>query len=62
VGPFEIFVIRALLSGMFATLISRFFFKDLQVIKVLGLAVLMLGLSYVLEYLRRRNREGDHES
>ena len=54
-GSFEIFVIRALLSGFFAFFICRFFSQNTPTVKVLGLAVLMLGLSYLLEYVRKRN-------
>jgi len=53
-GPFELFVIRLFLSIMFAFLISRFFFQDMNMIKVFGLAVIMCGLAYVLEYFRKR--------
>jgi hypothetical protein len=61
-GAFEIFVIRLILSAMFAVLISRFFFQDMAVIKVLGLAVIMLGLAYLLEYFRKRDSEGGNGS
>ncbi len=61
-GSFEIFVIRALLSGFFAFFICRFFSQNTPTVKVLGLAVLMLGLSYLLEYVRKRNTGGTHES
>ena len=61
-GSFEILVIRAVLSGLFAFFICRFFFGKVAVIKVVGFAILMLGLSYGLEYLRKRNHGGSHES
>ncbi|MDY6974108.1 MAG: hypothetical protein SV775_17605 [Thermodesulfobacteriota bacterium] len=60
-GSFEIFVIRFVLSVMFAFFVSRFFFQDMAVIKVFGLAVVMLGLAYVSEYFRKRNRGGRPE-
>lgn len=58
-GSFEIFVIRALLSGLFAFLICRFFFGKIAVMKVVAFGILMLGLSYGLEYLRKRNQGGN---
>ena len=61
-GPFEIFVIRALLAGIFAFFIVRFFFQTTALVRVLSLALLMLGVSYFLEYLRNRNSGGTHES
>jgi len=54
-GWFEIFVIRCLLAGGVAFLISRFFFKDPTLIKVAAFGLIMLGLAYLLEYLRKRN-------
>ncbi|RLB20816.1 MAG: hypothetical protein DRG76_10270 [Deltaproteobacteria bacterium] len=57
-GPFEKFVLRALLSGLFAFFLCRFFFKHIPVAKVFGLAVLMLGLAYILEYARKRDQGG----
>ncbi len=61
-GSFEIFVIRALLSVLFAFFICHFFFQKIGVLKVAGFAILMLGLSYLMEYLRKRNQGGSHES
>jgi len=55
-GKFDIFVIRFVLSVMFAFLVSRFFFQNMAVIKVFGLALVMLGLAYVSEYFRKRNK------
>ncbi len=60
-GPFETFMIRALLSGLFAFFICKFFFGKVAVMRVTGFAILMLGLSYGLEYLRKRNHGGSHE-
>ncbi len=55
-GAPEIFFIRLSLSIMFAFLICRFFFQSMPMIKVFGLAVIMLGLAYVLEYFRKRKK------
>ncbi len=54
-GPMEIFLIRAVLSLLFAVLISRFFFADRGVLPVAILAAVLLMLAYCLEYLRKRN-------
>ena len=58
-GKFYIFAIRFVLSVMFAALISRFFFQKMPVIKVFGLAAILLGLAYIFEYLRTRDKGGD---
>jgi hypothetical protein len=59
-GPLEIFVIRLLLAGLFSVIIGRFFFHGTPVVKVSALAVVMLALAYLLEYLRKRKRGGNH--
>ncbi|UCF83921.1 MAG: hypothetical protein JSV50_22655 [Desulfobacteraceae bacterium] len=58
----QIFVLRLILSVLFAFLVSRFFFQKLAVIKVFGLALILLGLAYLFEYLRKRDKEGTNES
>jgi len=55
-GPLERFGIRLILSVVFAFIASRIFFRDTSLWKVGGLALLMLGLAYLTEYLRRRDR------
>jgi hypothetical protein len=55
-GKTEIFFIRLVLSIMFAFFLSRFFFQNMPIIKVFGLAIIMLGLAYVLEFFRKRNK------
>ncbi|MBU0733045.1 MAG: hypothetical protein KJ573_09165 [Proteobacteria bacterium] len=54
----RIIVIRLILSGVFALAISRLFFQDLSVSKVLGLGVVLFGFAYLFEYVRKRNKEG----
>ncbi|RLB39893.1 MAG: hypothetical protein DRH12_10865 [Deltaproteobacteria bacterium] len=61
-GSFEIFILRALLSGLFAFFICRFFFKQAPALGIAGLAILMLVLSYLFEYVRKRDQGGSHES
>lgn len=58
----QIFVLRLILSVLFAFLVSRFFFQKLAVIKVFGLALILLGLAYLFEYLRKRDKGGTNES
>lgn len=55
-GPLERFAIRLILSVVFAFIASRMFFRDTAIVKVGGLALLMLGLAYGMEYVRKRNR------
>jgi len=52
----EIFVIRFFLAVVFAFLVSRFFFEKIAVIKIIGLAFILLGLAYLFEYIRKRDK------
>ena len=52
----QIFVIRFFLAGIFAFLVSRFFFEKIAVIKIIGLALILLGLAYLFEYIRKRDK------
>ena len=58
--PYKTFFIRLILSIMLAFIISRFFFQETSMIKIFGLAGIMLGLAYLLEYTRRKRKEGEH--
>ena len=61
-GKLHIFALRFILSVIFAFLFSRFFFQKLAVIKVFGLALILLGLAYLFEYLRKQDKGGINES
>jgi hypothetical protein len=58
-GSFELFVIRLVLSVMFAYFLCRIFFPGTPNIRVAGLAIIMFGLAYLFEYLRKRDEGGD---
>ena len=52
-----IFVIRAIVGLAFAVIITRFFFGRIDPLYVAGLAIIMVGLAYLAEFLRsRKNR------
>ena len=51
-------MIRLVLSGIFAVVISRLFFNDMSAAKVVGLGVALFGFAYLFEYVRNRNKEG----
>ena len=53
-GEFGIFFLRAVLGGVFAVILSRFFYPDAQVIYVMGLGIILVGLAYFADYLRNR--------
>jgi hypothetical protein len=61
-GKPEIFALRMVLSIVFAVLISRFFFQNMEIIKIIGLGIVLFGLAYLLEYLRKRDKGERHEN
>lgn len=53
---FYIFVIRAILGGLFAVLTTRFFFPRAPIIGIIALAIFLVGMAYVTEYFRKRKK------
>ncbi|MDJ0784411.1 MAG: hypothetical protein QNJ22_20785 [Desulfosarcinaceae bacterium] len=53
---FQVFVIRAILGGVFAVVLSRVFFQDVKLSYALGLGIILVGLAYFAEYLRHRKK------
>ena len=54
-----IFAIRLITSVLVALFISFFFFQRRSVILVIGLSLAFLGLAYVFEYARKRDKMDD---
>lgn len=52
--PFILFFIRAVLGLAIAALITRMFRGSIDPGYVAGLAIVLVGLAYVLEYFRKR--------
>ena len=59
-GTYSIFLIRLVVSIVLAFLISRLFFQGASLVKILGLAAIMLILAYLFEYTRRKDRKGQN--
>ena len=53
-NPISIFVIRAIVGLAFAAIITRMFYGRINPGYVAGLAVILVGLAYFAEYLRKR--------
>ena len=49
-----IFVIRAVIGLVFAVIVTRMFYGRINPIYIAGLAVILVGLAYFSEYLRKR--------
>jgi len=54
VPKYQIFIIRIIIAGVFAVLISRFYFKDINVFGVGGLLIFFVGMAYILEHFRNK--------
>ncbi|MEE8541687.1 MAG: hypothetical protein V3S66_08495 [Desulfobacterales bacterium] len=54
---FHMFVIRAILGLVFAVVLTRFFYPHAKLIHIIGLTVILVGLAYFSEYLRKRGRK-----
>jgi len=54
VNQLSIFVIRAVVGLAFAAIVTRIFFGRIDPFYVTGLAIIMVGLAYLAEYLRKR--------
>jgi len=56
-NQFQIFLIRAVIGAVLAVVITRMYYGRVHIGYVAGLAVIMVGLAYFAEFLRkRRNR------
>jgi hypothetical protein len=55
--PFQVFVMRAVLGGVLAVVIAKIFYPHTNLVKVIGLGVIIVGLAYFAEYLRKKQRK-----
>ncbi|MDA8140705.1 MAG: hypothetical protein M0036_18825 [Desulfobacteraceae bacterium] len=55
----HIFIIRALLGVVFGILLARFFYPQASLVFTIGLCVILVGLAYLAEFLRRRKPPAD---
>ena len=53
-SQFQILVIRAIVGLAFAAIVTRMFYGRINPIYVVGLAIILIGLAYFAEYLRKR--------
>jgi uncharacterized membrane protein HdeD (DUF308 family) len=53
---FNIFIMRIVLGAFFAVVLTRFFYGRVEPVYVVGLAVFLVGMAYVMEYFRNRRK------
>jgi len=54
---FNILVIRLVVGLVIAVVMSRFFFGEITPLSVGGLMIFLVGMAYVTEYFRNRNKK-----
>ncbi|MFZ1983041.1 MAG: hypothetical protein WAU91_01430 [Desulfatitalea sp.] len=52
----QIFMLRAVLGVVFGILLMRFFYPNAPIAFIALLCAILVGLSYLTEYLRRRKK------
>jgi hypothetical protein len=54
VNPLQVFFLRAVVGLAFATFVTRVFYGSINPYYVVGLAIILVGLAYLAEFLRHR--------
>ena len=54
---FNIFIIRAVFGAVFAVILTRMFYGKVAIVYVVGLAVFLVGMAYVMEYFRKKREK-----
>jgi hypothetical protein len=55
---FNIFIIRAVIGAVVAVVLTRMFYGKVEIVYVAGLAVFLVGMGYVMEYFRKKRKDG----
>ncbi len=53
----NIMIMRVILGVFFAVMLTRFFYGRVDLVWVAGLAIFLVGMSYVTENFRKRKRD-----
>jgi uncharacterized membrane protein HdeD (DUF308 family) len=56
VSRFQVFIIRAILGVVFGVILSRFFYPNAPLVFIIGLVLVLVGMAYLVEYLRNRRQ------
>jgi len=51
---YHVFVIRLILGGIIAVILTRMFYGSVNLVFVIGLAIILVGLAYLSEYLKKK--------
>jgi uncharacterized membrane protein HdeD (DUF308 family) len=53
---FNIFIIRVIFGAVFAVVLTRMFYGKVADVYVAGLAVFLVGMAYIIEYIRKKRK------
>ena len=53
----QVFIIRAILGLGIAVVLTRLFRNTTDPVYIIGLATILVGLAYAMEYLRKRKKK-----
>ena len=53
-----ILVLRFIIAIIVAIIISRFFFPDASIYKIVAFAIILMGFAYLFEYTKKRDIGG----
>ena len=56
VNQFNIFIIRGVFGAVFAVVLTRMFYGKVAIVYVVGLAVFLVGMAYIMEYFRKKRK------
>jgi len=54
---FYIFIFRAILGGIFAVLLTRFFYPKASIAGMMAIAIFLVGMAYVMETFHKRKKK-----
>lgn len=57
-GAWSVFLLRLLLAVMLSLMLSYLFFETVSVMRVGGLAAVLLGFAYLFEHTKNRDEGG----
>jgi len=52
-----VFFLRLILSVLIAVLISRMYFKEITLFKVMGLTAVLFGFAYLFQYTKKQHKK-----
>jgi len=55
------FIFRAILGGLFAVLLTRFFYPKASMAGTIAIAVFLVGMAYVMETFHKRKRKAERK-